>query len=66
MGEIMFLKNIRTEKSNLEAFLCSLKNTSYFLHRMIKGKIQERKGSASLVFSKGSGLVIKDAAVGRG
>lgn len=43
MGEIMFLRSIRREKSNLEAFLYSLKNSSYFLCKMIKDKIQEGK-----------------------
>lgn len=31
MEKIVFLRSIRMENSNFQAFLCSLNNTSYFL-----------------------------------
>lgn len=63
MGKVMFWRSVRTERSNLLAFLCSLNNTLCFLCKMIKDKIQNGKGSTSLMFSKGSGLVIKDSVI---
>lgn len=63
-GKIMFSRSIRTENNNLQAFLCSLNNSSYFLYKMIKDKIQEGKGTTNPIFCRDSGLVIKDSAVG--
>lgn len=54
----MFSRSIRTENSNLQAFLCSLNNKSYFLYKMIKDKIWgwgSRKGTSSPIFCKDSG-----------
>lgn len=63
-GKIVFSRSIRTENSNLQAFLCSLNNTSYFLYKMIKDMVQKGKGRTSLIFSKSTVLVIIDPVVG--